>query len=74
MKYLKIYGNSYKDLEQIPETELIYVTKPGRCTMCDEATNFIDMNYQTFICSEECTHLFEAPLDYDKEVFYNETS
>jgi len=33
---------------------LIVVEKPRRCFMCDNSTRFVEIDFQTYFCSEEC--------------------
>jgi hypothetical protein len=51
MKYDEKYPNA-KYLEQVAPS--IIKGTPGTCTQCNLITFFVEINFQTHICSEEC--------------------
>jgi len=40
-----------------PEGEDVFRGKgePGKCWMCEHPTAWIDLSFQTYLCSEECS-------------------
>lgn len=43
---------------------LIYnSTGGGKCCQCGQHTNFIEYNYETYVCSEECLNALDAEID-----------
>ena len=52
MKYDKKYPNA-RPLQEVEKT-IMKAHKPDNCYMCGVMTDFIDMDFDAYICSEEC--------------------
>ena len=52
MKYSQKYPNA-ENLQMVDAT-IMYSNKADNCTQCGALTNFIDVDFETHICSEEC--------------------
>lgn len=57
-EYLQVYGEDMlKDKEQLP------------CWICKTPTSFVEMNYQAYICSEECVKVADQEAAKFSECF-----
>lgn len=59
MKFTKKYPTYFLDEFNFPRilyegTELIYSGTKGFCAVCNTLTNWVDINFECFLCSEEC--------------------
>ena len=59
MKYDKLYPNMHH-LQVINGMMYCNDTKP--CEVCKEPTHYVDICYETHICSTECMNEFEKDL------------
>ena len=54
MKFKDLYSNC-EHLEEVAPS-IIYSKNRGNCYICRKETNFIDIDFECYICSEECEH------------------
>lgn len=40
--------------QQEVKSDLIYVENDGNCHYCNRGCNFVDTDYQCYLCSDEC--------------------
>ena len=52
MKYSQKYPNA-EHLQMLDAT-IMYHKNPGTCANCGMLTNFIDVDFECHVCSEEC--------------------
>ena len=52
MKYNIKYPNA-RPMQEV-EATIMKAHKPDNCHWCGAMTDFIDMDFETYICSEEC--------------------
>lgn len=52
MKYSDKYPNAQKDEEV--EDSIVKVATENKCWNCSELTNFVEINFMAYLCSDEC--------------------
>ena len=53
MQYSELYPNA-KHNEEV-EGRIVYLDSVTPCAVCSESTHFVDLDFETGICSEECS-------------------
>lgn len=55
MKYSEKYPNA-KDNDEYPHCIVFFGTEPRPCWYCGTVTHFVELNFETHLCSEECNN------------------
>ena len=61
MKFDTKYPNA-NDREYYEYRNYIWVRKPDNCYICGQLTHFVELNAETYICSEECDEKFYSEM------------
>lgn len=57
MKFYHRYAGMLKNGEE--SHGIIRAEKPGKCAVCNELTEYVDINHEAYVCSDECMKKLE---------------
>lgn len=63
-----LYEKKYPRMKRLEERDgIMRGTSKEACCVCGRLTEFVEINYEAYFCSEECLAVFENRIDMDDE-------